>query len=335
MDNIEQIKQWYCNEKISRAEIAKRENITLESLKYLLQKYEIKKMRDWSDLPDFTPIQIEVINGSLLGDGGIHMSCDYEKNNKNGSFKKTQSRLSIHGESKLPYLTWHQSILLPYESKIKSRTQKAKFKFYDQKEKMLECYVFRTISHSRFTELNYKWYIKPKDKRVKIVPNDLTLTPLTLAVWFCDDGINDAKRRQAIICTDGFSFLECELLLSLLSNNLGIKARIIKYQKHPRIMVAPSSYLDFIKLIQPYFIWPCYQYKVSLANYKHPALGEFHRNSKLSLKEVEQIFELKKVGMFQSEIAKKFGVSASAVCNILQGKRWKRRLSQKSRFEKI
>ena len=54
-----------------------------------------------------------------------------------------------------------------------------------------------------------------------------------------------------------------------------------------------------------------------------PYHGEKHPNTILNLLQVKNIFELRKDGLLQREIADIYNVSRSCICNILSGRNWK------------
>lgn len=71
-----------------------------------------------------------------------------------------------------------------------------------------------------FTDLYYKWY----DNGIKVIPKDLKLTPLMIAVWFADDGSVSSRTKGALdlkFSTHCFSFEETSFLKDQLESMYG------------------------------------------------------------------------------------------------------------------
>jgi hypothetical protein len=262
-------------------------------------------------------LQLEVVTGSLLGDGWLQGPDSY-----NLSFAKKQMT------SRKEYLSWHFSALRDLSCSLTDRQQLQKFNYYRVRgvRKVSEVSVFVTHTHPDFTELGRKWY-KMEDgvfvknahgRRIKVVPHDLVLSPLSLAIWFCDDGTNSVRNRTAIFCTNSFTFDECAFLSDKLRSIFDIKSTVHSQRSRPLIRVSAASYGDFINMIKPHVVWNCFQYKIAYREKKH---GERHWKSKVSDAVVEEIKLLAAGGTKQIDIAKKFDLSKACICNILKGKR--------------
>lgn len=253
--------------------------------------------------------QQEIINGSLLGDG-----CLRVKNRgllDNACFVKCQSKLDNAGTNKRSYMEWHYNELLPFSSGISVM-------------KRDEEYEFRTRSVEAFTALESKWYRPSKPKRIKIVPKDIKLTPLSLCVWFMDDGSNYPEKRQAKIYSMSFTLEENEFLVNKLNNDLGIEAKTQKFKHQHCIYIGPAGYLNLIEAIKPFCIWDCFQYKHDLSKYKTQtyARGEANGMRKLNLEQIEKIRELRSQGLSQARIAEMYSVKSNTISRIISGKRW-------------
>ncbi|OHA37787.1 MAG: hypothetical protein A3I97_02610 [Candidatus Taylorbacteria bacterium RIFCSPLOWO2_02_FULL_44_35] len=119
-------------------------------------------------------------------------------------------------------------------------------------------YYFRSASHPFFNFLRSEFY----RGRVKILPNNLDrwITPLSLAIWFMDDGAKDG--RQVRINTQSFSLRENKRLINILEAKLGIFATINRDKNKFRLRVKNKSMSRFRKLILPYLL-PGMRYKLS------------------------------------------------------------------------
>lgn len=87
---------------------------------------------------------------------------------------------------------------------------------------------FRTRGLDLFYPYKQKWYVSGK----KIVPRDISLTPLVLAIWFCDDGYLSLKKDRSgnptsalrlKLATHGFTKSDAEFLASTLEALLKVK----------------------------------------------------------------------------------------------------------------
>ena len=97
----------------------------------------------------------------------------------------------------------------------------------------------------------------------------LLVHPLSLAVWFMDDGSLDFRPNSHyafILHTEGFKKREITLLIETLKKNFGIKASIHKSSyrgrvKH-KIYIGKDGRDTFYRLVKPHIL--------SLFNYKLP-----------------------------------------------------------------
>lgn len=137
-----------------------------------------------------------------------------------------------------------------------------------------------------------------------------------------EDGSNDAARASIELSTDGFSKEEVQFLIFRLKQDLNVESNIKKDRNNYKIYIRTKSYFKFIKIIKPHFKWDCFEYKIDSTKYsKLPQIGEYHSHAKLKNKEISEIFNLRKQGWLQKDIAKKYKISASAVSMILSGDR--------------
>jgi hypothetical protein len=91
----------------------------------------------------------------------------------------------------------------------------------------------------------------------KAVPNDFArwLDPLSLAVWFMDDGGRGAHTRKGLVInTSCFSPQEQTLLQSVLAGKFKIDVSVHNVGKGFQLYVKASSFDRFVGLISPYLI---------------------------------------------------------------------------------
>jgi transposase len=115
-----------------------------------------------------TDVQLQVLNGALLGDGNLTIS----KNGVNACFNYLSKSLQH-----VQYIYQYFAQLVPNGIST--------YEYFDKRtNKTYKRYSFRTITSVTFTEIYYKWY-KAHQKKL---PQDLCLTPLTCLIWYIGDG---------------------------------------------------------------------------------------------------------------------------------------------------
>lgn len=106
---------------------------------------------------------------------------------------------------------------------------------------------FRTRALEPFTELHSKWY--PMDK--KVVPDDLVLTDLIVAIWFADDGSYCFDSRCGVFHTNGFTLEETTLLARKLTKLFDCEFNVVSDTRKRYIIMFNSStaYVMFKRVI--------------------------------------------------------------------------------------
>ena len=153
---------------------------------------------------------LDFVQGSLLGDGNLEL-------HGNGS------RLCLQQESSnKAYLLWSHKFLadrgycnleLP---KIQTRI--------GNKGKIRYVLRLKTWTLSSLNYLHTKFY----SNNIKIIPKDLSISPLMLAIWIKDDGSRSGKALK--LSTNCFTYEECDRLKMKL-NNMNLKISIHKTGK--------------------------------------------------------------------------------------------------------
>ena len=92
--------------------------------------------------------------------------------------------------------------------------------------------------------------------RVKIFPRDLPVSPLSLAVWYMDDGCWTGKK--ALICAESFDGIYSENMQKALMDQYGIETVV---GKNGRLVIRKKFHDQFFSLISPYII-PSMKYKL-------------------------------------------------------------------------
>lgn len=165
--------------------------------------------------------QSQILIGSVLGDGYIYQ------------LGKIQLEHSDHQQE---YLKWKYQELqnLAYKAISKvERVDKRSGKIYISYRFWLRQY-FRS------------WRQYFYEGSIKTFPSSLRISPLSLAVWYMDDGSYSDKKF--ILSTESFNKLSLERIIKELEQ-LGIDAYIRSNQK---ISIRARSNQNFLNLIQPH-----------------------------------------------------------------------------------
>lgn len=100
---------------------------------------------------------------------------------------------------------------------------------------------------------------------VKTIPANIIeyLTPISLATWISDDGTFHSK-GYLVICTDGFTQAEVELLCSALSKKWNLKCRCERKGKYYRIVIAKST-VGIVRSLCKDHMHPSMLYKIGIS----------------------------------------------------------------------
>ena len=90
----------------------------------------------------------------------------------------------------------------------------------------------------------------------KVFPDNLLLTPLSVAVWYMDDGC--FSKEKSTISTEGFSEENRNKVQKVFYEQFGIETAIGKSKK---LVIRKKSQNKFYDLIRPYIV-PSMEYKI-------------------------------------------------------------------------
>ena len=187
-------------------------------------------------------IQRAVVIGNILGDGCL---CE--------NWSKTNYRLIIsHSIDQKEYIEWKYQIL--------KRWILTEPRFYEKNRS----FTIRTVSHPELTEFRNLFY--PQGK--KIIPEnieDLLSNPLTLAVWYMDDGNNVVRNGKSYgyhINTQSFSYEENEILARVLNDLYEIEVKIEKNKGKYRLAIWKRLSRDQLRDQIEYLMLPSMKYKL-------------------------------------------------------------------------
>lgn len=195
---------------------------------------------------------IKVAIGSILGDGSLSPVS------KRG--KSSRIEISQHN-NKLPYLTWlHQKLMSGFDLNP----------IYPKKG--FNLHRFSSKSSKELGLLRELFYSREGRKIIPLNIGELLKDPVTLAVWYMDDGTLDKRKNyhfNSMIASYCFTFEECETLKDVLFDNFSIKTSVTKCNMrgkiYPRIYVKSESMDSFISVISP-FIHPVFKYKIGITS---------------------------------------------------------------------
>lgn len=187
--------------------------------------------------------QKAIIVGKVLGDGCL------EKNGLHVRLKIEQA------DKQKDYVFWLYQEMQPFVG----RSPLAVFHSgIDRQE--IKRWRFATLSLEIFDFYQALFYQNHK----KIIPNQIISflkDPLTLAIWYMDDGYLRTDHSGAYLCTSSFTIAEHQLLQTALKINFSIETNIHFARGYARLHIPSRSKLRFMEIIRPYVL-PCLRYKL-------------------------------------------------------------------------
>ena len=193
-----------------------------------------------------TEKQKAIIVGNVLGDGGI-----YDQRRPNGKSSSFYIKQSARYKEYIFWLFGELENICLSAPKEKSNGQ----------------WYFYSKYLDNLTDLRETFY----RKRVKVVPRNikqLMTSPLTLAVWYMDDGSLDYRPKDHYnfaLSTNAFTIDENKLLVKALKENFGIESSIqtplCRGVRYPEIYIGVAGRDKFIELVKPYVL-NCFAHKI-------------------------------------------------------------------------
>jgi recombination protein RecA len=240
--NVSDLKRLYIDEMKTDEDIALYFKCTKNAVYRARKRFGIMAFKRWErNNCEPTPRQIEVIYGSMLGDGSISNGI---KNKK-----PCQSIFEVkHCDKQKDYVEWKYMEL---KSLCPTGTKKVK-----NGERIQ--WRIRTFHHPFFTRLRKLFY----PKGVKIITKEIldNIGVLGLAVWYMDDGTLSKHGNHIKFCTCSFSERDNLILSQWLENRFLIKTEIKIYSGYRFLIVDLASRKRLIEIIKQAVI-PCMKYK--------------------------------------------------------------------------
>lgn len=191
-----------------------------------------------------TERQKQLLIGMLLGDGHLER--------QRGALS---ARLKIeHSVAQSAYLDWKFS---EWEEWVRTPPK------LRQRRNRLGTYStnigFTTLSHVEFEEFRERFY----RGRQKVIPEELELTPLSMATWFMDDGSRKSGQcRGLYLNTQSFTDSEVDLLRSVIGRDVGVETTVRQQSDGLQIYVPSASVVGMAAYMSDELL-PCMRYKLS------------------------------------------------------------------------
>jgi hypothetical protein len=184
-----------------------------------------------------TQIERSIIIGSILGDGYLR---------RVGGRKDALLEIN-HSVTQSAYVDWKYTGLksLCKSGPVMRRSNGTRI-----------AYRFTTRQHPELSRLKDLFYIND----IKSIPDSLILDPMTLAVWYMDDG-SKCRESDIYLNTQQFSEIDQKKLIKLLQS-IEIESSLNKDKTYKRIRIKKSSLARFFEIISPHVI-PSMVYKLS------------------------------------------------------------------------
>jgi hypothetical protein len=231
-----ELKSLYLDRCLTDREIADKLGCTKQAVYTARKKFGINKLSVLernSRLIKITSTQEQILRGSLLGDAYLGPEGVFDIQ---------------HGKKQFDYLLWLYRNLQPYFGEIRNTRA---------------CRRIRSCSHRLGTDLRQEYYVGNR----KVVTRNILdkLTPLSLAVWFMDDGQVLPSGKQARIATYSFSAEENELICKYFSEVWEIDTKVSIYKgkdsEYPYVFFNKENTDKLISLISVH-IPMCMRYKI-------------------------------------------------------------------------
>jgi hypothetical protein len=189
--------------------------------------------------------QKEILIGLILGDGCL------EKNGNN-------VRLRVeHGLKQEEYLKW-----LYEEFKNISQKPRIVSNRHPKNGKIYKRLHFSTLSLKCLNIYRSIFYVNKQ----KVIPDEIEkilASPLSLAIWFMDDGYKRNDCNALRISSDSFSRNDQLKLMKCLEDNFCVKSKLHKKGKNWNIYIPEKYSKVFCDLVCSYII-PSMKYKINL-----------------------------------------------------------------------
>ncbi len=185
-----------------------------------------------------------VILGTLLGDGSLKIANKYSNANLQIRHSETQKEYLLWKANELKEITGEKSVSV---QKADGFSKSRKWRFVSKRLPVLT-ELHKLVCKNNKLRIRRKWLNQ--------------MTPLSLAVWWCDDGsLIGYGGRKGVLCTDGFDKSSVMLLARYLKVVWKIKTVVApikrdyggKERQYWRIWIRSQEELKkFLRIILPH-----------------------------------------------------------------------------------
>lgn len=264
----EWLREQYIEKKRSAQDIADKYGCSDTSIYNALEHYNIETRKQENHC-NVTEKFLGLLDGTLLGDGwltGGNTSAQYgiEQNNK-------------------PYIKWMYNKFNNFniDGRIRKRTRTREEtaesfgRTVPDNNKEFTYHYFNTFYYKELKEQHIRWY----PNNVKVIPKDIHITPLSMFIWFLEDGSAYwGSTKKIHFYTNGFDKEYVIMLKNKLSDKIDIPSLSLYETSKERgeqpvlIINRVDDMYKFINYILdiPEELKPYYGYK--FPNLKQPAL---------------------------------------------------------------
>lgn len=204
-------------------------------------KFDFSKNHDLRSVP-FTQRQKDIMYGSILGDAYLRPG------------KASYSLSFTHGERQKDYLLWK---LHAFDNFV---TTKKLYRSTRDFRGNAPTYSFSTITHPEIEEARRLTY-PDGTKRISKEWLD-KLSPLSLAVWYMDDGSLNKRYGTIVLCTNMFTLKEHQMMIDFFEERYSIHPKPEKRRNDQYVLRINASESKRFRSIIAEHVPPCMDYKL-------------------------------------------------------------------------
>lgn len=204
-----------------------------------------KKIQKYKQTLKLSDIQREIIVGKLLGDGHLE--------SRDGIMWRLKIEHSIKQQEYVDWLYQKFRKWVLSEPLVKNKAVR---------EKSYQNIGFSTVSHIKLRYYGNIFYKEGK----KIIPKNIKtlLSPLSMAVWFMDDGSNKSKHHKSLILnTQSFEKKDLLFLQSKMIEKFAVNCSLRKQKEGYQIEIKAHDAQKFAKIICKHIL-PSMMYKLEV-----------------------------------------------------------------------
>lgn len=172
--------------------------------------------------------------------------------------------------------------------------------------------IMWSLTYQDMKDQRARWY--PEGK--KIVPRDVVLTPVSVALWFCGDGTSDKSTGTLSFCTNGFTRPDVEFLGDRLGKTVGIHTTTTHSETQPILRVCRRNDAVRIRDFMGNHVIPLFHYKFQGL---HPANPKNFDKRTLTPDQVLEIRKMSQEGHTAMSLGRRFGTSNVTIGRIVSG----------------